>query len=390
MDNQELRLKPGGHRVLAGCPWIFRGELLQHEAEDGAIVQVVDTNGRFVGRGLYNGRSLIQVRIMARARTVQVTDQLVAERVRTALAWRQRLYPARDGLRLINSEADGLPGLVIDKMGPMIVMEVTALGMAQFIPTVMDELVEALQPTGIYERGDLGVREREGLPRENHLRYGELVSPVEIHEHGISYRIDVAGGQKTGHFLDQYENRWAASQYMAGGRVADVFCHTGGFGLLAAKEGAADVIGIDSDLAAIGLAQQNVEENGLADRVRLEQHNAFDWLRQESQASPDYDAVILDPPAFTKSRSAVPGALRGYREINLRALKMLKSGGVLVTSSCSYHVSLDQFIDVVGQSAHDAHRAARVLEVRGQSKDHPVHPSLPESRYLKCLIVTVD
>lgn len=390
MENQELRLKPGSHRVLTGCPWIFRGELLQHEAEDGSIVRVVATNGRFIGRGLYNSRSLIQVRMMVRARAVEVNNDLIRERVQQAIAWRRRLYPVRDALRLINSEADGLPGLVVDRMGPMVVMEVTALGMDQFVPVVLEELVDALRPTGIYERGDLAVRDREGLARENRLRYGELVSPVEIHEHGISYRIDVAAGQKTGHFLDQYENRRAASQYMAGGRVADVFCHTGGFGLLAAREGASDVIAIDSDAAAIRLGQENAISNALADRVRFEQHNAFDWLRQESQGAPAYDAVILDPPAFTKSRSAVPGALRGYREINLRALKMIAPGGVLVTSSCSYHVSLEQFIDVVGQSAQDAHRSARVLEVRGQSKDHPVHPALPESRYLKCLIIGVN
>ena len=384
-----LRLKPGPHRAAVGSPWIFRGELLHHEPlPNGTVVTVVDSSGRFLGRGFYSHTSLIAVRLLTRSRAVAVDADLVRRRLTESLARRQVLYPARDALRLVNAEADGLPGLVVDRFGPMLVMQVLSAGLQTYTDLIVETLATALRPTGILERGDVAVRDLEGLSREDRLHYGELVSPVFIHEHGVSLRVDPQHGQKTGHFLDQYENRGAAARWAPGRRVADVFCHTGAFGLVAARAGAASVVGVDQDEKAVATARQNALANGLA-AVTFDVANAFDWLRAAEREGRQFDLVILDPPAFTKSRTAVPGALRGYREINLRAFKLLTPGGVLVTSSCSYHVSLDQFIQVVGEAAHDAHRDARLLEVRGQAPDHPVHPLLPESRYLKCLIVDV-
>jgi 23S rRNA (cytosine1962-C5)-methyltransferase len=385
----DLRLKPGPHRALDGCPWIFRGELLHHDPrENGEIVTVVDSTGRFVGRGFYSASSQIAVRILVTRRAEAVDADLMRRRLLSALALRETLYAGRDAVRLVNAEADGLPGLIVDRFGPMLVMEVLSAGLVPFLPVIVETLATRLHPTGILERGDVSVRALEGLPQENRVHYGELVSPVFIHEHGLTLQVDVAAGQKTGHFLDQYENRREAARWAGGREVADIFCHTGAFGLLAAREGATAVVGVDQDERALELAAQNRDANHLG-QVRFERANAFDWLRAAERDGRRFDLVILDPPAFTKSRAAVPGALRGYREINLRAFKILRPGGILVTASCSYHVSLDQFIHVVGEAAHDAHRHARVIDVRGQAPDHPVHPLLPESRYLKCLVLTV-
>lgn len=387
---RELRLKPGHHRVLDGCPWIFRGELLRHEVPTGSVVQVVDSTGRFVGRGLYSATSAIAVRLMSWTRTVAVDGALVRDRIHRAVRFRERLYPNRRALRLINAEADGLPGLVVDRYGPMLVMQVLTAGLMPFYDDIVDALVAAVRPEGIYERGDVPVRRHEALPLADRLVWGRWISPVDVEEHGLRLAVDLAGGQKTGHFFDQYENRDRATRDVAGFDVADVFCYTGGFGLLAAARGAASVVGVDSDPDALARAAANAAANGLTERTRFVTANAFDWLREQSAGGPAFDLVVLDPPAFTKSRASRSAALRGYREINLRALKLVRPGGRLVTSSCSYHVSLDEFIDVVGQAAHDAHRHVRLVAVGGQAPDHPVHPSLPESRYLKCLFLAVE
>jgi 23S rRNA (cytosine1962-C5)-methyltransferase len=280
-----------------------------------------------------------------------------------------------------------LPGLIADRYGDMVVLQLLTLGMDRFRETVVDTLREVLKPSGIFERGRDRVRLREGLPLEDRLRYGQLRSPVWIHEHGVRLRVDVAGGQKTGHFLDQYANRAAAAAYAEGRRVADVFAHTGAFGLTALAKGAAEVTAVEIDEAAIAGGQANAAANGWAERVKWVHANAFDWLRAASDRGDRFDLVILDPPAFTRSREAVAGALRGYKEINLRAMKLLPPGGVLVTASCSYHVSEADFLAVVADAAKDARRQVRLLEVRGQSPDHVMSPFLPESRYLKCLIL---
>ncbi len=385
-----LRLKPGRHRALQGCPWVFRGELLHHDPPPTADVEILDADGRMLGRGLYSPTSAIAVRMMAFGRGELQLHDLVRRRVRAAVRARESLQTVRTGLRLVNAEADGLPGLVVDRYGPMLVMEVTFRPMADLIPVVVEELKTLPGIAGIYERGQLSARRHEALPLEDRLVWGELENPVTVDEYGLLFQVDLVEGQKTGHYLDQAENRQAVAAYTPGRRVLDVFAHTGGFGLQALRAGASHVTAVDSEAGALRQALANAATNKLSDRFEVQEANAFDWLREKSRETPAYDVVILDPPAFTKSRTAVEGALRGYKEINLRAARMLSPGGILVTCSCSYHVDLDAFTAVVGAAMHDAHRDARLLDVRGQPADHGSHPLLPESRYLKCLILEMS
>jgi len=390
MAEGEVRLKPGPHRVLEGSPWVYRTEIEPTTARPGAVVRLLSARGRLLGEGFYNPQSMIAVRIMTFSDAESVTPALVSRRIREAWALREELAGDRDAYRLVHAEADGLPGLVVDRYGPVFVVEVTSLGMNAFLPTIVETLVEHGRPLAIYERGDLPVRDREGLPRVNRILYGSVPATVEIHEHGVIMQVNLLAGQKTGHFLDQYANRGRVGELAAGRRVFDAFCHTGGFGLVAARHGAEDVTAIDIDPEAILQAEQNARINRLDDRMRFVTANAFDWLRQVSDQGPQFDLGILDPPAFTKSKDRVPEALRGYKEINLRGMKLIRPGGFLVTSSCSYHVSETEFIRVVQQAGHDAKRRVRILEIRGQGVDHPVLPALWESRYLKCLVLRID
>jgi len=391
-DAAEFRLTPGKHRANEGCPWIFRSELVPQPTTvpGGSVVHVLDAKGRFLGRGIYSDQSQIAIRLMTTHRREAVDAQMVAERLGEAVALRRRLYPERDSVRLVNSEADGLPGLVVDQYDTQVVLEVGTQAMAGWLDVIVRRLTELVHPSGVWERGRISVRGHEGLPQEDRTLSGQVDPLVLVHEHGVTYGVDVVGGQKTGHFLDQYDNRAAAARLANGARVLDVFCHTGGFGLTALKQGARSVVALDSDETSLAQARTNAQQSGLADHFETVAANAFDWLRTESLAGPQYEMVILDPPAFTRSAKAVAGALRGYREINLRALKLLAPGGILVTSSCSYHVDRAQFLQVVGEAARDAHRRVRVLEERGAACDHPSHPLLPESRYLKCLILEVS
>ncbi len=386
-----VRLKIKEGRVLEGSPWIYRGQFdAPHgDVTPGRVVTVTDRTGHFVGRGFYNPHSVIQVRLLSRRKDEVIDEGWFSRKVAEAIASRTLWVGARDAYRVVNSEADGLPGLIVDKYGPMLVVQVLSMGLGAFMSPILETLVQHYQPTGIYERGDVAVRDREGLPRVDQLVFGRLESPVEIHEHGVTMSIDIAGGQKTGHFLDQYENRGRVASFAGGVKAFDAFSHTAGFGLVLARHGAEEVTAIDIDQGATSQAERNAELNQLQDKMRFVTENAFDWLRRQSDLGPQYDLGILDPPAFTKSRDAVAGALKGYKEINLRGIKLIRPGGLLVTSSCSYHVSEADFIGVVGQAAKDARRHVKILEIRGQAPDHPMLPALPESRYLKCLILQV-
>lgn len=382
-------LKPGPHRVLKGSPWVYRTELEPTDALPGTVVSVKTREGKIVGQGFYNPRSMIAVRIVAFGPHGTVSPELFQDRVRQAAHLREIVAGGRDAFRVIHSEADGIPGLIVDKYGPMLVVQVTSLGLLPFLDTIWGALDVLYHPRGIYEHGELSVRDREGLPKENRLVYGELASPIEIHEHGVRLVVDLVGGQKTGHFLDQYENRGQVARLAGGRRVFDAFSHTGAFGLAAALHGASTVVGIDIDENAVARANENAAINQVEDRVQFVAENAFDWLRRESDQGAQYDLGILDPPAFTKSKQSVPQAIKGYKEINLRGIKLIRPGGFLVTSSCSYHLSEQDFIGVVQAAAHDARRSVRIVEIRGQGPDHPILPALSESRYLKCLILAV-
>lgn len=390
MSDNVLKLKPGDHRVLEGAPWVYRGEIFRNTVQPGAVATLLDSQGRLVGRGLYNPRSIIALRLLTRTPREQVNAQLFQERIRQAVRYREEVLPRAEAFRVVNAEADGIPGLIIDKYGSMIVVEVLSLGLQPFMDVIVATLIEVFHPQGIFERGEMAVREREGLPLENKMLYGQIPSSIHIDENGIILRVDLEEGQKTGHFLDQSQNRRRIADFAKGRRVFDAFCHSGAFGLHAAKAGAEHVVGIDIDADAIGIARENSALNHLGDRTEFVAANAFDWLREQSHQGEKFDLGILDPPAFTKSKETIHAAIKGYKEINLRALKLIRSGGYLATSSCSFHLSEQEFIRVIQNAAHDARRSVRIVEIRGQSPDHPILPALPETRYLKFLILKVD
>jgi len=289
--------------------------------------------------------------------------------------------------RLVFSESDFLPGLIVDKFGDVLSMQTLSLGMDQRKGLLCDILEQIVKPKGIYERNDVPVRRHEGLEQTTGLLRGEVPDRVEMVENGIRFLVDVKGGQKTGFFLDQKQNRAAMQPFCPGARVLDCFCHNGSFALNAAKYAASSVLGVDVSEDALEVARENARRNDLD--VLFEARNCFDHLRELTDAGEKFDLVILDPPAFTKSRAAVESALRGYKEINLRALKLVRPGGFVVTCSCSQHVSDDAFQLMVNQAARDGKKRVRLVEARTQATDHPILPAASETKYLKCMILQV-
>jgi 23S rRNA (cytosine1962-C5)-methyltransferase len=387
-----VRLLPGRHRrVAAGHPWVYATEVAAIEGEfaPGDLVRVVDARGRFLGRGYANPASQILVRLLTRDPEERVDRDFFRRRIAAALEYRRRVAPGAEACRLVFGEADFLPALIVDRFGPYLVLQTLALGMERFKDLLVEVLVELLQPRGIYERNDVNVRLLEGLElRTGHL-YGDFDPLVTFVEHGLRFAADLARGQKTGFFLDQRENRLALKDLAPGARVLDAFCYSGAFALHAALFGAREVVGVDIAPAAVDLAAEHARLNGLADRCRFYVANAFDELRRLAAAQEKFDLVILDPPAFTKSKEALPGAVRGYKEINLRAMKLLRPGGFLVTCSCSYHLDEASFLEVVMAAAADAGRVLRLVELRRQARDHPILPAAPETYYLKCAVFQV-
>jgi len=301
----------------------------------------------------------------------------------------RRLFADLKSCRMIFAESDGLPAVIVDSFGDVLSLQCLCLGMEKYKDVICDALMEELHPMGIYERGDVPVRELEGLPLVTGVLRGEVPDKVEIVENGVKFWVDVKNGQKTGFFLDQKENRAAIAPFVKGKKVLDCFTHTGSFALHAARYGAAHVTGVDISEFACECARENAALNGF-DNVEFVAANAFDFLKEQSAAGEQYDVVILDPPAFTKSRSAVEAAARGYKEINLRGMKLVKNGGYLITCSCSQHMLPNQFKDVVLDAAKDARVRLFQVEYRTQGKDHPILPAAPETQYLKCGIFRVD
>lgn len=381
-------------RVEEGHPWIYQTEIERVEGEfsPGDVVDVADHRGRFLARGYINPRSTIAVRIFTR-RPEEIDRDFFRRRILSAWEFRQRIFlPGQqetDALRVIYGEADFLPGLIVDKFADYLVVQTLTLGIDRWKPVLVDLLQEILQPKGIFERNDASVRLREGLDLSKGWLSGEGDPRVVIQEHGLRFYVDLAGGQKTGYYLDQRENRAAIRHLVSGARVLDCFCYTGAFALHAAKYGAREVLGIDFSEEAVNLARENASLNGLADRCAFFVGNAFDELRSLERSGAAFDVIVLDPPAFTKSRATLENALRGYKEINLRAMRLLPRGGFLVTCCCSYHVSESLFLEVVRDAARDARRALRLVELRRQAPDHPVLLGYDESYYLKCLILQV-
>lgn len=375
-------------RVRGGHPWIYASEIEKVDGafENGDIVDVCDFRGKFIGRGFYNPVSQISLRILTRV-DEPCDRAFFARRIQDAWDYRRTLCDP-ESCRLIYSESDFLPGLVVDKYADVLALQSLSLGIERIKDMIADLLMEIVRPQGIWERSDVPVRRLEGMQQVTGLLRGEVPDLVEMRENGICFGVDVKNGQKTGFFLDQKENRAAIAPLCPGARVLDCFCHNGSFSLHAAKFGAKSVLGVDISEEALEVARENARRNGL-ENVTFEAHNCFDHLRELTDANEKFDLVILDPPAFTKNKAALQSALRGYKEINLRGLKLVRPGGYLVTCSCSQHVLTEMFQDMVNQAARDAKKRIRLVEYRTQGKDHPILPQSIETKYLKCMILQV-
>jgi 23S rRNA (cytosine1962-C5)-methyltransferase len=376
----------GIERIVSGHPWIYRADIADaSKAEPGAIVEVVDRKRRYWGQALYSSQSQITLRLLTREHRPFDRDFL-AERIAAATAFRAQVVEGAQAYRLVASEGDLLPSLVIDRYADCFVLQTLSQGMERLKPTVVEILQEKFTPRAILERNDVAVRGLEGLPEQKGLLAGEDVGEVVVEENGVKFCFDLMAGQKTGGFLDQRENRAAARRY-ARGRLLDCFCYAGGFALTLAPQ-CESVLGVESSAEALRLAQRNQELNGFAN-VQWKEANCFDVLKAADQQGDRYDTVVLDPPAFARQKSTLDSALRGYKELNLRALKILNPGGYLITCSCSFHVSEADLLEVIASAALDAHRMVMVVERRTQSRDHPILLTVPETLYLKCLVLRV-
>ena len=376
----------GAGRLRDGHVWVYRSDVLAaDEVAAGALVKVVDERGAFLGTAFYSSTSQIAIRIISKE-AVEDLARLLCERIRASLAYRERVVTDSNAYRLIFSEADFLPGLIGDRYNDLLSFQVLtqAMDAEPVRATFVSELKDTLSPAAIVERVEPKIRQLEQLPaRGSALVMGEKSSTI-FSMNGVQFHYEALEGQKTGAFLDQRENYAAAAQY-ARGEALDVFCYQGGFALHLAQ--CSKVTGVDSSRPALEVAERNAGLNGR--EIEWIEANAFDLLRDYSDEGRKFDTIILDPPAFARNKRNVATALRAYKELNLRALRMLRSGGILVTCSCSYHVSPSDFLETVLAAAHDSHRNLRLLENRAQAKDHPMLLTVPETAYLKCLILNV-
>jgi len=380
--------RKGANRLDEGHVWVYRSDIVTADGiAPGALIGVADERGKFLGTALYSGASQIAIRMLSKE-AIRDLDGLLRKRLQEAIAYRERVVRDTDAYRIVFSEADFLPGLIVDRYNDLLSLQVLtqAMDTEAVRQVIISELRERLKPAAIAERVDPRVRELEQLPaRSSSLLQGEQKTTV-FSMNRVRFHYEAFEGQKTGAFLDQRENYAAAAQY-ARGEALDVFCYHGGFALHLAQN-CSKVTGVDSSRPALEVADRNATLNGR--EVEWIEANAFDLLRDYASAGQQYDTVVLDPPAFAKSKSNLATALRGYKELNLRALKMLRPGGILVTCSCSYHVSPADFLEVVAQAARDMHRNLRIVENRTQAKDHPILLTVPETAYLKCIVLAVS
>ena len=375
--------KRGAARTRSGHPWVYRSDVAEAAGDVGDVVRVVDRNGRFLGRAFYNPKSEITLRIATRE-DEKINVAWFRRRIEKARNYRDSLRIDADAYRLLHAEADGIPGLIADRYGDYFVLQAGSAAVERRLAPIVAALEDLFAPTGVLLRGDTAVRRREGLATKVEVLSGEVPESMTVREGPVRYHAHLWTGQKTGGFLDQRENHLAAARYVKG-RVLDVFSYAGGFSLHAARV-AEHVEAVDSSGEALEAARANAGLNGLSN-LSFTRANAFDLLRERSDRGERYDTVILDPPAFAKTKRELPGAVRAYKEINLRAMKLLESGGVLVTCSCSYHLSRELMEETLRSAAADAGRTMRVREWRGQSLDHPEILTIPETRYLKCAVL---
>lgn len=367
-------------RILSGHLWVFSNEIQEIHAEPqaGDVVELRKNSGEFLGKGFYNPNSLIAFRLLT-TEDEDIDFQFYKTRIEKSLALRKKLFNNAESFRLVHGEGDFLPGLIIDKYNDYFSIQTFSFGMDKHITLIGDVLESIFKPVGIIRRDESSLRLLEGLPEIKEVVRGKVDSTI-ITENGIKYKVDLSEGQKTGFFLDQRENRFALRRYLKGAKVLDCFCNDGGFALNAGFVGATNVLGIDISETATKRAQQNAELNQLTDVCKFREVNAFEFLKNSNEK---YDVVILDPPSFTKTRKNISTAKIGYREINTNALKLINSGGILATASCSHHIDDTLFLEIVSNSAKQASRRIRLLEWRSASPDHPVLPSMPETKYLK-------
>ena len=373
----------GSARARLGHPWIYRSDVAEASGEPGVVVSVFDRKANFLGQAFYNPNSEIMLRVAERS-DEPIDEAWFRSRIENALAYRDSLKIDGDAYRVLHAEADGVPGLVVDRYGDYLVLQVGSAAVEKRLGWVLTALDELLAPAGVLLRGDSAARKREGLDTGVRVLSGEVPEVVVVREGPVRYGANLWRGQKTGGFLDQRENHLVAGRY-ASGRVLDVFSYAGGFALHAARA-AGEVEAVDSSGPVLDAARTNAKLNGL-DNISFTRARAFDLLRERSDAGARYDTVILDPPAFAKTRRELPRARRAYKEINLRAMKLLNPAGILITCSCSYHLSQELFEVTLRSAAADAGRTLRLREWRGQAADHPEVLTIPETRYLKCAIL---
>lgn len=379
--------KRGVQRIQARHSWIYRSDVTDAtKAQPGDVVRVADPRGRVLGSALYSSRSQIALRMVS-FEDVEIDRDFWLARLASAEALRDQVVRDTTAFRLVYGESDLLPSLIIDRYNDCFVIQTLSQGMDAMKQTWIELLAERYGPRAIIERNEARVRDLEGLPRTTGVLFGSDPGEIIIEESSIRFAVNLVEGQKTGAFLDQRENRVAASRY-ARGRALDCFTYHGAFALHLARS-AEEVIGVDVSSAAISQARRNAELND-ATNIEFREANVFDLLREMEQAGERFDVINLDPPAFAKNRAAVEAAARGYKEINLRAMKLLAPGGTLITSTCSYHMSEDAFLNVLAEAAADAGRSAQIIERRMQARDHPVLVSMPETHYLKCIILRVE
>jgi len=381
------RLSP---RIAGGHPWIFSNEVenIDPGVKAGDIVEVFFHDGKFVGRGYVNPKSQIIIRLLTRRKGEEINDDFFIGRIRQCWEYRKKIGYT-ENCRLVFGEADELPQLIIDKFNDYFVIQTLALGIDKWKPVLVSALDELFGPKGIYERNDVPVRELEGLPLQKGFLSDPFETKIMISENGFKFWVDLENGQKTGYFLDQQDNRRAISHIVKDADVLGAFCYTGAFEIHAACYGARSVLAIDISDAAIQQAQRNAELNNVEGVMKFETANAFDVLKNWSKEGRQYDVVMLDPPAFTKSRDTIQRAITGYKEINLRGIKLIRPGGFLVTSSCTNLVPPELFLQVVDMAAKDARRRIRQVTFQTQSPDHPVVRGIETTQYLKFLVAQV-
>jgi 23S rRNA (cytosine1962-C5)-methyltransferase len=382
-----IKLKKNAHRrVRGGHLWVFSNEIADppvNALEAGSIHELRDHAGDFIGMCYANSAGLISARILSRKK-IEIDPQFFFSRIESALARRNDLFPERDSYRLVFGESDHLPGLVVDRYRDILVVQTSTAGMDRQREPIVEALVDLLAPKGIFRRNDSRTRTLEGLPLEKGLEYGSVPSTVEIDSSGLRFLVDVSEGQKTGFFLDQESNRSLIRQYARpDGLVLDLFAYTGAWGLHALAGGAGRVVAVDSSRGALATAVRNAELNGLDDRFEAVRDNAIDFLKKTRD---QWDVIVIDPPAFIRSRATIKDGKKGYIDVNRRALGRLKSGGILITCSCSHHLHPDEFDQILSAASRQSGRELRILDSRGQGPDHPVLLSMPETRYLKVIV----